>query len=685
MPEYASSLFDGEFITRGHKGDFCQNIYLFDAYITKGNNICSQPFGLGRGSTGSDRHSYLAAISKYFVTSKDVLIKHDKYSARIFKKEYIEGDHSPAQQTGSKTRIFEACRKILSKVNHKYGGLLKGDGHLFTYAIDGLIFQPVKLAVGQNYEGHKVENIGRRWEANLKWKPSIHTTIDFRVKFNKSVTSPNSPPKPVIIYHNDVQYIDAVLFIKLYIQDNEMRRYMALKLLNEGDQLEYYPEDYLFQPVYPTIMDQAADGTPVSHSYNIRLPLDINGTVKSENGDMIEDGMIVECRFERESPQGFQWIPVRVRADKKDPNAANTAFTTWGLINNPITLDMITTTGIPESTEINYFYYRSPLTNKGEFETKSIGKFNSFVKATILERVLKHKQRPRVLDLGCGKLGDLAKLARLHVDVLVGIDVAPDNLINKEDGAAVRALQLNLHGRSVDSAITSLARKTFLLLGNLNLNLADGSAALDNQNRYYLDVLYGRYKPAGRGKLEAMYGIALNQFHLALSSFTIHYFLSTQEDFHQFMLNIQENVKDQGYFVVFCLDGRKVLESLGTNRSISGGSVWSISIPEETKDLPLKLETSPFGQKIISYTDKFFKPIEENLVDCEFLTLEAAKYELKLVDTKLFNDDIDDLYTEFQKVRPSDWRELETKPNLKQWISFHKWMIFQKSENTRSA
>lgn len=670
MPDYMNSLYDGEFITRTHKGELCQNVYLFDAYIIRGINICKQPF-----TTGSDsRYSHLFSIANSFSESKNVLIRNDKYSARIFKKEYLEGNTS-ANPQGNNTRIFEACSRILQKVNHKYGGLLDGDGHLFTYAIDGLIFQPTNLAVGQNYVGQLVENIGRRWEANLKWKPEIHTTIDFRIRFNKSVGTPNTPAKPVIIYHNDRQYVDATLFIKLYIQDNEMRRYMALKLLNEGEQLEYYPEDYPFQPVYPTLLERAADGTPISYSSSIRLPMDASGTIRSENGDMIEDGMIVECRYNAKAEMGYQWIPVRVRSDKKEPNAANTVLTTWGLINNPITLDMVTSTGLEDSTGIDYFYYRAPLMNKGHFETESIGKFNNFVKATILERVLKHKQRPRVIDFGCGKLADIGKLARSHVDVLVGIDVAPDNLLNKEDGAAVRALQLNLQGRSRDSAIASLARKTFLLLGNLNKNLMNGDAALDAQNRYYLDVLYGRYKPAGRGKLEAMYGLALNQFHLALSSFTIHYFMSSHEDFTQFMLNVQENVKDQGYFVVFCLDGRKIVESLRGKKILKGDDVWSI---EATDDI--NLDASPYGNKIIAYTDKFFRPMEENLVDCDFLINEATKYEMKLVDTKLFMDDIDDLYSEFQKVRPIDHKKLDSKPHLKEWISFHRWLIFQKAD-----
>lgn len=673
MPDYAHSVFDGEYITKGHRGDFCQNIYLFDAYIVKRENITKLGFIDGR-------YKHLFAVTKYYGESADVLIRDPKYSVRVFKKEYFTSDiltsDALAQSPQEFNKIFDSCRQILQKVNVKYGGLLTGDGHLFTYAIDGLIFIPAKLGVSQNFPGEVVNSISGRWASNLKWKPAIHTTIDFKVRFNKESGS----NRPAIVYHDEMRFIDATLFIKLYIRDNEMKRYMALKLLNEGDTPDYYPEDYPFNPVFPTLVDRAADGTPINMASVIRLPLDKASTTKCENGDIIEDGMIVECRYERDAPVGFQWIPTRVRSDKTEPNAANTVLTTWGLINDPISLDMITTNGkTPGSanTDIGYFYYKGALMNDGDFESQPLSHFNNFVKSIILERGLKHKQKARVLDLGCGKLGDLIKYARLHVDTLVGIDVAPDNLVNRDDGAAVRALQLNLQGRHFDPKIQQLSKKTLLILGNLNKNLMDGSAAADSLNKYYLDVLYGRYKPAGHGKLETMYGVGINQFHLAQSSLTIHYFLSNQEDCHQFLLNIQENLKDQGYFIVFCLDGKEVLKSLGHQRKISGHNVWSIEVPESA-EIPLSFDKSPFGQKIISYVDRFFHPTEENLVDCDFLEQECIKYELKLIDSKLFNDEVDNLYSEYQMVRPDTWKMIESKPYLKEWISFHRWMMFQK-------
>ena len=102
------------------------------------------------------------------------------FSLSLFKKTYYRSDLSKKMK--SDTTIFDSCNKILQQCNKKYGGTLD-IGHFFSYKLDGLIFQPINLAVGQDYPGQNVKFIGKRWQANFKWKPEEHNTIDFKVKF----------------------------------------------------------------------------------------------------------------------------------------------------------------------------------------------------------------------------------------------------------------------------------------------------------------------------------------------------------------------------------------------------------------------------------------------------------------------------------------------------------------------
>ena len=57
-----------------------------------------------------------------------------------------------------------------------------------------------------------------------------------------------------------------------------------------------------------------------------------------------------------------------------------------------------------------------------------------------------------------------------------------------------------------------------MLVGDCSKNLANGDAANDDLNKYYIDVLYGRIKPK-YGKLSRMSGVGLNGFNLVVCNF----------------------------------------------------------------------------------------------------------------------------------------------------------------------
>ena len=64
-----------------------------------------------------------------------------------------------------------------------------------------------------------------------------------------------------------------------------------------------------------------------------------------------------------------------------------------------------------------------------------------------------------------------------------------------------------------------------------------------------------------------MYNIATRQFYLAVCNFAIH-MMNNEQDLHQFLNNIQENVTDQGYFVITFLDGREIMKKLGKKKNL---------------------------------------------------------------------------------------------------------------------
>ncbi len=658
IPEYSSSIFDGEFITNDVNGNYVRWLYIFDAYIIKGKNITKQPFSLPKDTNG--RYIHILNLAAHWKAGENITYEETKYKMQIYAKNYVAGNYNIAgKQVNNDGEIFNGCKAILSKVNTKYGGLLD-KGHLFSYAVDGLIFQPMALGVRQNYGKEVVDVIDGRWFANLKWKPPQNNTIDFMVKFIKDPQT-NTFAKE---YINNTEYIVGMLFIKVYhstaLNRDENIKNLGLRMINEGLKEEDFPTDYPFTPIYPNYCERGATGNIINKCNLIYIPYK-NNTARAENGDIIENGMTVECLFNLETKK---WTAYKTRPNKQ-PNAINTVFAAWRLINNPITIAHITGEETPDDANI---YYK----DGDNFETQPLKKFNNYVKRTLIDRILSGKKSPSVMDLACGQLGDMHKYISNGVGLFVGIEYAIDNLINKKDGAAVRILY---------SGNERFQQKAVLIHGDASRNIANGECCFDIQNKYYVDILYGRHKPTANAKLMQLYGLAVNQFNAVICNFAIHYMLDSEVQFGSFLQNVKENLKEGGYFLITCQDGGEILKLLKENDDVYTVDVNGKEILRiELENINVSFKNSYYGQKIIYGYETFYRPSVENLVNTDFLIGECAKYDLKLVKTRLFNDDSkmdDNMFKAFENDNAEMYKKINTK-EFKNIIGFHRWFIFQK-------
>jgi SAM-dependent methyltransferase len=296
------------------------------------------------------------------------------------------------------------------------------------------------------------------------------------------------------------------------------------------------------------------------------------------------------------------------------------------------------------------------------------------------------------LDLACGRFGDFFKYCRHGASKLVGMDISPDNIFDIEKGAAVRVLK----SISQNQNCRPLVSNTMMLLGDCSKNLSSNEAGLNDLNKYYIDVLYGRIKPK-HGKLSRMSGVGVNGFDLVVCNLAIHYMMNDYDSLHNFLQNVKENLVHKGYFIGSCLDGEEIVKALKDDSKIEGyykssssskksksksskssksnKLIWSIEKVDKSKKL---FEEDFIGQRIRAYMDTFYEPTEENLVHIDFLAEEALNYNLKLVDTKLFIDKQDNLFNDYKKERSDFHKKIEGNEAIKQWISFHRWFIFQK-------
>lgn len=658
IPEYSSSIFDGEFITNDINNNYVRWLYIFDAYVVRGKNITKNIFGLPKDTEG--RYFHILNLAAHWKNGEKIKFEQSKYKLQIYAKQYLAGNYNIAgKQVNNDNEIFNSCNAILSKVSVKYGGLLE-TGHLYSYAVDGLIFQPMGLGVRQNHVGDTVDVIDGRWLANMKWKPPQNNTIDFMVKFMKD------PQTNLFVkeYINNNEYIVGMLFVKVYhstaLNRDENMKNLGLRMVNEGLKEEDFPTDYPFTPIFPYYCERGATGNIINKCNLIYIPYK-NNTARTEHGDIIENGMTVECLFNLNTKR---WTAYKTRPNKQ-PNAINTVFAAWRLINNPITIEHIT--GILTPNNENTYYKEGD-----NFETQTFKKFNNYVKKILIDRVLSGKKNAAVLDLACGQLGDMHKYISNGVNLFVGVEYAIDNLINKNDGAAVRILQ---------SRNEKFQQKAVLIHGDASKNIANGECCFDVQNKYYIDILYGKHKPTANAKLMQLYGVAVNQFNAVICNFAIHYMLDNENQFYSFLQNVKENLKEGGYFLITCQDGSEILKLLKANDDIYTVNVNNKEILRiELENINVSFKNSYYGQKIIYNYETFYKPSVENLVNTEFLISECAKYDLKLVKTRLFNDVSkmdDNMFKTFESDNPEMFKKLNNS-EFKEILGFHRWFIFQK-------
>lgn len=134
--------------------------------------------------------------------------------------------------------------------------------------------------------------------------------------------------------------------------------------------------------------------------------------------------------------------------------------------------------------------------------TTNVRRINNFIKACILMNYV--KTRDVVLDLGCGKGGDLQKYQSFKIKKYVGVDVSEESI--KE--------------------ATSRAK-------NLKLNFITNFFIQDSYN----EVLFcGSHK--------------LHQFDVITSQFSFHYAFFDDSSLETAVANISANLKHKGFFII---------------------------------------------------------------------------------------------------------------------------------------
>ena len=391
----------------------------------------------------------------------------------------------------------ERCHTILTKK--------------MDYHTDGLIFTPTLLGVGITPINTKVQDKEVTWDLSFKWKPVKDNTIDFLVKFNDKVH-----------YIQEVKTKRCDFYVGF--SKGDLFADPSYSILN-GYEVALPENKILFKPTNPFDFN----------SHQMSVPADEDGIIKTEANEIIETGMIVECRYDQ------KWIPLRVRWDKMkhlNPNGFTTASSNWHTIHNPIDSKML---GLP-STIVRYYEPKSG-------PRSDLQRFHNDVKRKVLEIV---KKGQTVIDFAVGKGGDLDKWK--VAKFVLGIDIDENNIMNKADGACKRYVERWSKHQSL---------RGIFVQGNSAIRIKTGEAITRELDKIIIRYLFGTDKkhPIEQGVLHR-YGIAKDGFDVSSIQFAIHYMFTNETSLTRFIKNVTECTKLNGYFVGTCYDGELVFDKL---------------------------------------------------------------------------------------------------------------------------
>lgn len=664
-PKCFNSLIDGELILHDKSTrQFINTFAAFDIYFISGKDVRARPFVevqtkdakyFEEGCRLPMMKEFIKALRpvSILIPKLDEGVEKAKSIMEMFKDEHkspitiISKNFYPRFKSRSVEKererekeetdiidnynIFEACNYIQQRI----------ESGLYNYNTDGLIFTPTLLGVGSSrfLEAGPLKKI--TWEYSFKWKPPQYNTIDFLVTTKKGADG-NDIVMP--IFENGINMYEATQFnqyktLILKVGFDEKRHgYInpcqdvlddKLPQAKEGENEDNY-RPVQFYPSDPF--------DPQAGLCNVMLENDAtnNPQMFTIDRQVFDDNTIVEFAYDMTKSGLWKWEPLRVRYDKTAEfrqgfnsfgNDYKTADNNWHSIHNPVTEFMIATGRNIPSEEISEDIYYNNMTS--EKLTNGMRDFHNLVVKKMLIQGVSRKGNT-LIDYACGKGGDFPKWIAANLSFVFGIDISKDNIENRINGACARFLNYKKDFKQMPYAL--------FVNGNSSKNIRSGDAMLSDKAIAITKSVFGTNTADSKlgPAVARQHGKGADGFNVSSCQFALHYMFENNVTFYNFMRNVAECTKINGYFITTCYDGKSIFKML--NKKEQGESaeiykddkkIWSVT--KDYDGISFEDDDSSLGYQISVYQDSINQTLSEYLVNFDFLVLTMEKYGFTLV------------------------------------------------------
>lgn len=613
------SVLDGEHIMRDKHGRYNNMYAAFDIYFLKNRSLREKNFMkigeeddiVAKSNDSKYRYLILKQVVEEINNTLHSIIKDAKTDIDISTKCFYFST--------TKTDIFKTCAELLLKLND----------NIYPYETDGMIFTPMNTGVGGNRSGHACKMEKCTWPMSLKWKPPEFNTIDFLVTYKSA----------------DETAITTIFEDGMHMDSNPIRQYRTLVLMcgfNKKSKMIYdafrdllndivpsddYDETYVPKPFLPSLpYDTDACFANIS--------VDSRGQMITEMGETFEKHMIVEFKYDLSREEGWRWVPLRVRHDKTYEfrignknfgNAYHVANENWKSIHFPITKEMLCGgSTLPVKEMSDEIYYNG--SERASSYTKGLRNFhNLYVKKRLITGV--SKQDDILIDFAVGKGGDIPKWKQSQLKFVFGVDISKDNIVNQYDGACARYLNERKHARTLFDAL--------FVCGNSGLNIKNGTAFSGTTEQAVANAVFGNTKLNSElGKAVAKnHGIGKSGFNISSCQFAVHYFFENNTILHNFLRNVSECTKVDGFFIGTCFDGVSVFEKLKyvEHHSIMVDDTMIFDVQKKYSQTGFVGDETSVGYAINVYQESINKYAIEYLVHFHYLVRLMENYGFKLL------------------------------------------------------
>lgn len=495
------------------------------------------------------------------------------------------------------------------------------------YILDGLIYQPTI----QKY----ITSVKESKYIDYKWKPEEKNSIDFYVQFERS----RDTGKIVTLFDNSRE-------------DDQQIRGKAYKILKlyVGKVIRGIEQPVLFEPETDSIR------------YLAYIYLQDN-EARDIEGNIIQDSTVVEFYYNNDPniSDKNRWVPIRTRYDKTESvqrfgkkygNYIDIAYKVWRSIRNPFTMNDITILSrddiyekhisilrgkidhsiiLSERKENIYYQKRTTL-------AKPMRNFHNWIKSILIYTNVNPIYEPNnkllsVLDIACGRGGDLMKFYYVQVEFYVGVDKDNNGLISPVDGAISRYNQL---------------RKTHPNFPRMFFIHADGGVLLNYEDQFKaLGGMSGKNKDL-MDKFFSKENSKRTKFDRINCQFAIHYFFENQIIWDNFTQNVKDYLKPGGYMIITTFDADRILELLDKSdqytafyTDTNGQQQTLFEIVKKFENIK-KNDLVGVGVPIDFHNSLDFQEgvyITEYLVQKKFIEKEfLEKCDMELIETDLFEN-----------------------------------------------